>query len=325
MTTKLTTRARAELAKYDPVKGVLKVHAAREAEKRARRARDIEGLSAAIERKLTEQRTFVVWWDTKAERLQNSEIGNGRGRRSARHNAIATKLRPEDFGLSVGILSKWRTRLLDPQRFVETVAVMQEAARRLLECVDTAHVSQNSGENEWYTPAEYTDAARAVMGAIDLDPASTVEANAVVRAARIFTLSDNGLDQSWRGRIWLNPPYGENPLWFREIIRYWDAREIEQLCMLSPAWAFTTNAARPVIARSSAMLLLHPTPKFWGRHREGRIVEQGSEQLGVNHPHLILYMGHSPERFRKAFASFGTPMQLLLDDALPVDSQTSTV
>lgn len=68
-------------------------------------------------------------------------------------------------------------------------------------------IAYNTGCNEWFTPAEYIDAARAVLGEIDLDPASCALANQTVKAKSFFTADDDGLKKDWRGRIWLNPPF----------------------------------------------------------------------------------------------------------------------
>lgn len=71
------------------------------------------------------------------------------------------------------------------------------------------HVAQNSGENEWYTPSEYIESARLVMGSIDTDPASSQIANATVQALQFYTKDDDGLTKEWRGNIWMNPPYAQ--------------------------------------------------------------------------------------------------------------------
>lgn len=67
--------------------------------------------------------------------------------------------------------------------------------------------AEGTGNNEWYTPKKYIDLARAVLGKIDLDPASSAKAQKIVKAKKFFSRDDDGLMQEWRGRVWLNPPY----------------------------------------------------------------------------------------------------------------------
>jgi ParB family chromosome partitioning protein len=68
-------------------------------------------------------------------------------------------------------------------------------------------VHLNTGHIEWYTPAEYIELARQVLGGFDLDPASNEVAQATVRAQRYYSRDDSSLPHQWHGRVWMNPPY----------------------------------------------------------------------------------------------------------------------
>lgn len=88
--------------------------------------------------------------------------------------------------------------------------------------------------NEWYTPSKYIEAARSVMGSIDLDPASCSLANQTVKATRYYTKEENGLALPWYGNVWCNPPFSLVGPWVRRMIREYKAQTIEQAILLVP-------------------------------------------------------------------------------------------
>lgn len=66
----------------------------------------------------------------------------------------------------------------------------------------------------WYTPSTYVEAAREVMGGIDLDPFSSAKANESIKAGRFFNSQQSAFNSLWRRpgldrslRVWMNPPY----------------------------------------------------------------------------------------------------------------------
>ena len=63
-------------------------------------------------------------------------------------------------------------------------------------------------DNDFVSPPELTATTAALFGGeIDLDPASSEQANLVVQAKNIFTWRENGLNQAWKAKnIYLFPP-----------------------------------------------------------------------------------------------------------------------
>jgi len=96
------------------------------------------------------------------------------------------------------------------QGAITAIAEQSEPVKEVMREAVKNHRAIGTGENEWYTPAEYADMAREVMGSIDLDPASCAEANEVIRASTFYTKEDDGLIKDWKGNLWVNPPYSRD-------------------------------------------------------------------------------------------------------------------
>ncbi|NNM74777.1 adenine methyltransferase [Enterovirga sp. DB1703] len=59
----------------------------------------------------------------------------------------------------------------------------------------------------WLTPPEILEALGGAES-FDLDPAACSEPRPWPTAKRHLTVEDDGLAHPWKGRVWLNPPYG---------------------------------------------------------------------------------------------------------------------
>jgi hypothetical protein len=70
------------------------------------------------------------------------------------------------------------------------------------------NIQHSSRSDEWYTPKWVMDLVHKVIGYPTFDPASSLEANEVVKATHFFT--DRSLEKPWLpGSIYLNPPGGK--------------------------------------------------------------------------------------------------------------------
>ena len=172
---------------------------------------------------------------------------------------------------------------------------IEKAVKVLAGETTNIHVSDDS--YEWYTPAEYLQAARSVMGSIDLDPASSHHAQEMVQAGAFFSRADDGLVQEWRGTVWLNPPYSSP-----EVDNFMDKLVQEyQSGHVSEAIALTNNSTdtrwfHRAASASSAMCFTKGRIGFWKPEAAPLAARQGQ---------VFFYMGDSPEQFAHLFAPFG--------------------
>lgn len=168
-----------------------------------------------------------------------------------------------------------------------------------------ANPRHSSAKENWGTPSWIAEASRTVLGGIDLDPASSAEANKIICARRYFTKGDNGLARIWRlsddpiplGNgpklgVFLNPPGGKTDdgkskvkLWWRKMLSQIDGPYFGHGLFLS----FSIEACQVTQIGCERSLLNFPTC-FFMRRVDYIDPSTGKPVKGNTHSSCITYL-----------------------------------
>lgn len=108
-----------------------------------------------------------------------------------------------------------------------------------------SHQSHRAGTTTWLTPPHILDA----LGPFDLDPCA---APGWTTARRHIILPEDGLAADWHGRVWLNPPYGNEAwTWLAKLAAHGDG------IALVFARTETAGFVREVWGKASGVLFLY--------------------------------------------------------------------
>ncbi len=161
-----------------------------------------------------------------------------------------------------------------------------------------AHVSHNTGENEWYTPPKFIEAAREVMGGIDTDPASSKVANKTVKADTYYDTKEDGLEQEWGKTVGINPPYSQPEIsqFCEALLLKLESGEVQKACALVNN-ATETAFGQKLLSVCDAVCFPSGRIKF--------LDMQGDAKGAPLQGQMIVYFGSLADKFCAKFAQFG--------------------
>lgn len=165
---------------------------------------------------------------------------------------------------------------------------------------EIANPTFGTGDEKWFSPREYVEAARRVLGRIDLDPASCEDANRIVQAAIFFTEGDDGLAQRWDGSVWMNPPFSRKKIgrFCDKLVASLRRGDVTQAIVLVRSDT-TASWWRTLSSPAVAVSLPEERLRFWKPDRDREV--SGRSNFGT----ALFYFGDDPATFCHEFRQFG--------------------
>jgi hypothetical protein len=187
-----------------------------------------------------------------------------------------------------------------PAKFEAVREGSNSIARAIKEVETNTIATLHTGDEESYTPSKYIEAARRVLGRIDLDPASNPVAQKTVKAEVFYTVDDDGLSKSWKGTVWMNPPYTALVInrFLEKLCTHYEAGDVAAAITLTnnntdTSWFHKTAAIASAVCFTA-----------------GRInftKPDGSASSPTN-GQIFFYLGNDVDVFAGEFSAFGLVM-----------------
>jgi phage N-6-adenine-methyltransferase len=168
---------------------------------------------------------------------------------------------------------------------------------------DTTIATKWTGDAESYTPKEYIELAREVMGSIDTDPASCDNAQKIVQASVYYTMEDDGLIRDWVGNVFINPPYsyGVVDRFVEKLLDEIEEGNVNQCILL------TNNNTDTAWFRDAA---LRSDLICFTKGRVNFVKADGSKTSPTN-GQAFFYFGTNTNKFHKLFSRVGLIMKVV--------------
>jgi hypothetical protein len=155
---------------------------------------------------------------------------------------------------------------------------------------------ENGPDDEWYTREPFIEAARRVLGEIDLDPASNAMAQEVVRATKYYSWSErkqDALKLQWKGRVFMNPPFSAAKAFGDRLQHFYSREKVTAAIMV----------VNPISAGNAWFQWYEDFP--WCKVRRG-VFYRRDGRLQDPFPWTgFVYLGHNFDAFTHEFSELG--------------------
>ena len=144
---------------------------------------------------------------------------------------------------------------------------------------------------EWNTPTHIVQSVLRILKTIDVDPCCNSRSTPNIPAKRLYTKAENGLKQTWNGRVYMNPPYGRGiQEWVEKLHNEYKAKNIIEAIALVPSRTDT-----------KWFKILRQYPRCF---IEGRLKFSHAKN-SAPFPSVVVYLGANLAGFVEEFSTLG--------------------